>query len=175
MKNNFTKSNLTGNKGFSLLELLIYVAILAVLVVIVANTFISLSRGSGQSQARSEVDSALKFAAELIKQDIKNASAITTPASGGSSSSLTLTRGGATIVYDVASGVLRRTVNAGAPQNITGSNITVSSPTFTRVENTNTVFSATDISIQIKMTFAYNSTSPSWNYTTSLQSTVNLY
>lgn len=175
----YTKQNNDNNKGFSLLELLIYVAILAVLVVIIANTFISLSRGSGQSQARSEVDSSIRFATELIKQDLKNATAITTPTSGGSSASLTLTRVIATvpttIVYDVVSGVLRRKEGAAAAVNVTGSNITVGAPTFTRIENTNTVFSTTDVSIRVSMAFSYNSTSPSWSYSTTLQTAVNLF
>ena len=175
VKKKFQAFSYRKNEGFSLLELLIYISILSVLMVIIANTFISLSRGNGQSQARSEVDSTLRFATELVRQDIKNASAVTTPATGSSSSSLVLTRGGATIVYDVVNGTLRRTVNAGTPQNITGPNIIVSTPTFIRIENTNMVFNVTDISIQILMTFAYNSTSPAWSYSATLQSTVNLY
>lgn len=166
-------------EGFSLLELLIYISILSILVVIISNTFIALSRGSGQSQARGEVDSSIRFAAELIKQDIKGASAITTPVTGGSGPSLTLTRsiGGTptTVTYDVVAGVLRRTEGVAAPVNITNSNITVSSPTFTRVENTNSFFGTTDISVRINMSFAYNSTSPDWSYATSLQTVAGLY
>ena len=167
------------NKGFSLLELLIYVAILSILVVVISNAFISLSRGNGQSQAKSEVNNSIRFATELMRQDIKNASAVTTPALGTPSSTLCLTRSGSTIFYDISAGVLRRTAGAScaaaSPANVTNPNMIVSTPTFTRIENTNSLFSVTDVSVKISMTFSYNSTSPSWNYSEALQTTVNLY
>ena len=162
-------------RGFSLLELLIYVAILSGLVVIISSTFISLSKGNGQSQAKSEVNGAIRFATELLRQDLKNASAVSVPTAGTPSATLTLTRGGVTIIYDISGGILRRKEGAASPVNVTNSNITVSTPTFTRIENTNTVFSTTNVSIKINMTFAYNSNSSDWTYSASLQTTVSLY
>jgi len=55
----------------------------------------------------------------------------------------------ATIVYDVSGGILRRKEGAAAPSNMTSSNISVSAPTFTRIENTNPVFPATNVTITI--------------------------
>lgn len=162
-------------KGFSLLELLIYITILSILVVVISNTFISLSRGNGQSQARSEVNNSIRFATELLRQDLKNASAVIVPASGGSGSTLTLTRGSVDIIYDVSGGALRRKEGAAAPVNVTNSNISVNAPTFSRIENINPVFSATNVTIKINMTFSYNSTSPDWAYSDSLQTSVDLY
>ena len=161
--------------GFTLLELLLYIAILGILMVVISNMFISLSKGSGQSQARNEVDTSIRFATELLRQDIKNASSISVPASGGSSSTLTLVRNSTTIVYDISAGVLRRQEGVASPVSVTNPNITVSTPTFTRIENINTLFSRTNIAIKINMTFGYNSTSPDWSYSTSLQTTVNMY
>lgn len=163
------------NMGFSILELLLYIAILSILVVLITNTFITLSRGTGQSQARSEVDAAIRFASELIKQDIKNASTITTPATGGTSTTLSLVRGGVAIVYDVSAGALRRKEGAATPVNVTSPVILVGTPTFTRLENTNTVFSTTTVSLKVMFNFSYNSTSPDWSYTTSLQTSTDLY
>jgi len=174
LKNNYLKQK-TWVRGFSLLELLIYLAILSGLVVISVTMFISLSRGQGQSSARSEIDYSIRFATELMRQDIKNASAVSVPALGTPSSTLSLTRDGVTILYDVSSGVLRRKEGAASPVNVTNSNTTVGTPTFTRIENTNTVFSKTSIAIKINMNFSYNSTSPDWAYSASLQNTVNLY
>jgi prepilin-type N-terminal cleavage/methylation domain-containing protein len=162
-------------RGFSLFELLIYITILSILVVAISNTFISLSRSRGQSQAKAEVNSAIRFATELLRQDIKNASAISTPSLGTPTGTLTLTRAGVTIVYDISSGVLRRKEGAASPINVTTANITVSTPTFTRLENTNTLFSTTDISIKIAMTFSYAGTGVGWNYSDSLQTVVAVY
>jgi prepilin-type N-terminal cleavage/methylation domain-containing protein len=162
-------------RGFSLLELLIYVVILSIIVVVISNTFVSLSRGHGQSQAKSEVNNAIRFATELLRQDIKNASVVTTPGLGTPSPSLTLTRAGVTIVYDVSGGILRRKEGAAAPAGVTNSNITVSTPTFTRIENTNTTFGVTNVIIKINMSFSYNSPSPDWSYSDSLQTSVGMF
>lgn len=163
-------------KGFSLMELLIYIAVLSIVMVAISNTFISISRGNGQSQAKTEVDSAIRFAGELLKQDIKNASTISVPATAGSSNStLSLIRNGTVILYDVSTGVLRRKEGTNSPVNLTNSTISVGVPTFTRIENTNTTFSVTNVAIKINMTFSYNSNSPDWTYSTSLQTTVNSY
>jgi type II secretory pathway component PulJ len=168
------KKKIQKRGGFSLFELLIYIAVLSAIVVVISNILISLSRSNGQSQARSEVNSSIRFANELLRQDIKNASIITTPASGTSSSSLNLTRNGVVISYDVLNGVLRRTED-GVLSSVTNSNISVDNLNFTRIENTNTEFSKTNISIKVNMTFRYNSTSPDWVYSTSLGNTVSLY
>lgn len=168
------KKKIQKRGGFSLFELLIYIAVLSAIVVVISNILISLSRSNGQSQARSEVNSSIRFANELLRQDIKNASIITTPASGTSSSSLNLTRNGVVISYDVLNGVLRRTKD-GVLSSVTNSNISVDNLNFTRIENTNTEFSKTNISIKVNMTFRYNSTSPDWVYSTSLENTVSLY
>lgn len=161
--------------GFSLLELLIYISILSIIIVVISNSFISLSRSQGQVQARSEVDRDISFATELLKQDIKNASAVSVPTLGTPTATLTLVRGGVTIIYDVSGGALRRKEGAAVAVNITNPNIVVSAPTFTRIENTNTVFTTTHVSIKVNMTFSYNSTSSAWLYSTSLQTTVSLY
>jgi Tfp pilus assembly protein FimT len=161
--------------GFSLLELLIYISILSIIVVIISNTFISLSKSQGQSQARSEVDSSMRFATELLRQDLKNATIVSVPALVGSSSTLTLTRGGVVIVYDVLGGVLRRQEGASSPVNLTNSNIIVSVPNFTRIENISSVFGTKTITIKVNMTFGYNTTSSDWIYSTSLQTSVSLY
>jgi len=160
--------------GFTLLELLIYVAIFAVITVLLANIFIALSKSNGQSNAKSEVDSAIRFSNQLLSQDLKNASAVSVPSSG-SSNSLTLTRADTTIIYDISSGALRRKEGSADPVSLTNTNIVVGTPTFTRIENTNAVFNTTNVSIKINMTFSYNSSSPDWSYSASLQNTFNLY
>ena len=157
------------------MELLIYIAILSGLMIVVSNMFISLSKGNGQSNAKSEVDSSIRFVSELLRQDLKNASSVLAPSIGVPSSTLVLTRGGVTITYDVSSGILRRKEGTASPLNITNSNVTVSSPTFTRIENTNLDFSSTSVAIKLNIVFNYNSPNPDWTYSSSLQTSVNLY
>jgi len=166
----FNKKNL--HRAFSLLELVLYVGILSGLMVTSSNMFISLSKGNGQTQARSEVNAAIRFATERIKQDIKNSSSISTPELNVSSPSLSMTINNVTVVYDVSSGVLRRKEGTADPAPITPPNISVDSPIFTRIENTNTIFNLTTTTIQINMMFRYNSANPDWTYSSQLQTTV---
>lgn len=158
-------------RGMSLLELLLYIAILSGLMVIISDAFISLSKGRGQAEARSDVNSSIRFAAERIKQDIKNASAVSTPILGTSANTLNVTVGGVPVVYDVLGGVLRRTENS-VTASTTGSSVFVESPTFTRLENYNTALNATTTSMQVTMTMRYNSSSTDWTYSNSLRTTI---
>lgn len=163
-------------RGVSLLELLIYITILSGLIVTVSDSFISLSKGRGQSDARSEVNSSIRFASDLIRQDIKNASAVITPALGTPSSTLTLTVSGSTILYDIVGGILRRSVN-GAPEPVTGGNVLVDVPMFMRLENYNpsvTGVTATTTAVQVVMTMRYNASSTDWTYGDTLRTTVTL-
>lgn len=159
--------------GISLLELLIYIAILSGLMVVVSDAFISLSKGRGQAEARSEVNSAVRFAAERIKQDVKNASAISTPTLGTPASTLNLTVSGVPVVYDVLGGVLRRTENS-VVASTTGSAIAVDTPTFTRIENYSSALGATTTAIQTVMTFHYNSSGGDWMYSDTLRTTATM-
>lgn len=161
-------------RAFSLLELLIYMAILSGLIVVVANSFISLSKGQGQSQARSDVNSAIRFSAERFRQDIKNASVVTTPISGTASTTLNVTVGGTVIIYDVLAGQLRRKEGAASPVNVTSGNVAVTSLLFTKQENYNTILQATTTAVQIAMTLRYNASSTDWTYSDTLRTTVSL-
>lgn len=162
------------SRGTSLLELLIYVAILAGLMVIVTDAFTSLSKGRGQSQAKSEVNAAIRFATEKIRQDLKGATVVTTPILGTASSTLNLTGTSTVVIYDVSAGQLRRKEGAGAYVAVTGSNIIAGAPTFTRLENRSTDLGATTTAIQIAMSMSYNSSSTDWRYSDSLRTTVTL-
>lgn len=163
------------NRGFSLFELLIYLAIFSALIVISTNMFVSLSRGHGQSSAKSEVNSAVRFVTEILRQDIKNSSGIITPSAVGiSSQTLSLTRQGQLIIYDVEGGILRRKEGDNLPVNLVDLNISIENPIFTRVENKNLILNSTNIGIKTEMVFKYNSTSPDWNYSATLKNTVNL-
>lgn len=170
------KINIFKKSGFSLLEILIYVSIFSILVLLISDTFISISKGQGQSNAKNEVNSSIRFAGEIIRQDIKNASTVSMPSlAGDTSSSLSLTRDGVSVLYDVSDGVLRRTENGGSPVNITNNNIFVSNPIFKKLESNNNVFNTKNTTIKIEMIFDYKSSSPDFQYGSSFQTSVNLF
>lgn len=161
-------------RGITLLELLIYVAMLSVLTVVVADAFLSIAKARGRSEARAEVNAAIRFATEAIRQDLKAATVLTTPVLGTPSATLVATVSGATVTYDVVSGQLRRNTEP-----VTGSAISVDAPSFTRLENYNSVvgvagLAATTTSVSVVMTFRYNSSSTDWTYVETLRTTVAL-
>lgn len=167
-------TNQTVSRGFSLLELLLYVAILSGLMIVVSDSFISLSKARGQAEARNEVNASIRFATERIRQDLKGASAVTTPILGTPSTTLTATVAGVTILYDTLAGQLRRKEGAAAYVPVTGTNVFVNVPTFTRLENYNAPLNATTTAIQVAMTFRYNASSTDWSYADTLRTTVTL-
>lgn len=160
------------HNGFSLFELIIYIAIFSGLIIVSTNMFVSLSRGHGQSSAKNEVNSTIRFVTEVLKQDIKNASEIYTPASVGTSNSLGLVRNETMIVYDVLDGELRRKEGDAPAVNLTDIKISAGPPIFTRLENKNLIFNTTNVGIKIEIVFSYKSNSPDWSYSAVLKTMV---
>ncbi len=160
-------------QGFSLLELIIYLALLSGMMLIISNIFVDLSKGRGRAEARNEVNAAIRFATERIRQDAKGASAVITPNLGTPGATLQMTVNGTPITYDVLLGQLQRNDN-GVITITTGTNVFVNTPTFTRLENYNTTLLATTTSVQVDMTFRYNTSSTDWAYSAALRTTVSL-
>jgi type II secretory pathway pseudopilin PulG len=161
-------------RGFSLLEFILYIAILSLMSVVLAGTFLSLVRGRSQADARSEVNSNARFAMDRMIGDVASASAVAIPATASPTNQLQLSVGGQTISYSLSSGHLLRTVDANPADQITGNAVAISSLTFTRSENFNTVLSATTTSVQVQLTIGYAGTSPDQAYSTTLQGGANL-
>ncbi len=168
----------TKNKkqGLSLLELLIVLGILSIISVMLVTSFSSITKGRGAVEARTTVNSELRFAFQKIEQDIRGASSLTTPAVplGTSANTLVVVIGGSNVTYDVSLGRLRRTVGAGTPEYITASSTLVGLPTFTRLENYNVVLNATTTSISVSIPAWYNSSSTDWQYSETRQATMSL-
>lgn len=166
------------NKGFSLIELIIYIALLSTLSLAVASAFLSFNRGRGQVTARSEVNTNLRFAIEKITQDLNGASAVLVPSTPGlATSTLSITTGGVNVVYCVISAQLRRSTGGvcnASSEVVTSGVVTVATSTFTRMENTNTVLNQTIAGIIIDIGIRYNGTNPDMRYNAEMRSTVNL-
>ncbi len=117
--------------GFSLLELIIYMGVLAAVVVVVVGISAQLGTGIGKAQAQAEVNSNLRFAIDKIESDLRSATQIVVPAaSGTTTSTLTLNASGTTITYCVAGGALRRQLGAATTTTVSNLNRTVSGKIF---------------------------------------------
>ena len=125
--------NLKAIRGFTLVELIIYLAIVSAL----ATSLIlwSLTVGDLGARARSgaELNSSGRFALAIITRDIEQAVTVISPASATPSPVLTLTNVlGETVTISVLSGQLIRAVALGSPLPLTASPAEVTNFTVAR-------------------------------------------
>ena len=152
-------------KGFTLIELIIYFAIISVVSLVSVDILYSLSDSRGRIESRSEVNQNLRFAAERLVNDVHLATAVTIPSGTnifGNVLTMTLPSEGS-VSYSVSGGVLQRNAT-----NLTSNNVTVDtgSSIFTRIDNGN------NKTIQINLKMSYNDAGrPNWQYANSVQTT----
>ncbi len=157
------------------MELLIYMALLSVISVILVNSYISLTKGRGQSEARSEVSMNLRFALARMSGELKTSTALFSPVLGSATTTLTLGVGTTTVTYDVVSGRLRRTQAPLAAEFVTSEKVTIDAIVFTRVENYNSSLRSTTTLLRTTLTMRYNSSSTDWAFVDTAQSTTALH
>jgi type II secretory pathway component PulJ len=173
MKLNFRKNNKL--PGFTLMELILYLSVLMIMSVIIANIFILLNKGGSNVEAKSELNSNFHFTVEKIKRDVSLATTINTPATASATSTiLDLTVGGQSIKYTVTGTQVSRQIATQTPEYITTDLIKISSLIFTRLENVNTILNKKRIVVEINISGSYNSTSPDLNYTQSQKTSISL-
>ena len=162
----------TNNHGFTLLELLIYMAILAGFLSVIMNIFFMITSTSAKEEARAEVQQNLRFALAQITSEVRAAQAINAPASG-ESNILELGTGASITRFSVVGGILVKTTDLGLPgeiaEDITTNNVAVSTAElpliFTRVGDT----------IQINLVISYNDNGrPNYKFSAKSQTTVSL-
>lgn len=162
-------------KGFSMIELLIYVSILSVLSLIFVGVLTNLSFSWTRSKVESEVQQNIRIAIETISQTVRNASRITAPSAGSSGSSLTAIVNGQTVVYSLSGTTLQRQIDSIPPEAITTDKVRVTYLNFlTTVNNattTGSVVTATATTTQFALTVDYNATGAQFSYTQSATST----
>lgn len=167
--NIFKKIQQKTQRGFTLLELLIYIAILSGFLIVVVNLFLAVSTSSSREEARAEVQQNLRFAVQQITDDMRSASAIILPAGGGSGNTLELTVDAASTVYSIDNGVLQKTRNS-VTENITSGNVTVSitNPIFVRSFN-----AGARPTVQISLEISYKDNGRSeYSFADKLQTTI---
>ena len=175
--------NLKENKnqrGMSLLEVLIYTALTAVILVIVSGSITSILLARQKIEAKTMVDQNIRFAMQKISQSIKESSEITEPTTGVPSDRLILVIDGSSVVYSISSGILEKKVGASATSSITTDKV-ITAPIsagnlFTKIENPPSASGfPTSTSIQIKMKINYNSENASLtNVKSEIQTAVSL-
>jgi len=162
------------NLGFSLIELIIYVAIFSVISAVFVAVLIQLSFGESRSKVTTEVQQNLRSAMEAVAKSARDASRVTAPSPGNSGNVLTLiAKDGQTVQYATTSvGVLQKQVGANPPENITTDKVKVTALNFTTLQNTAQSNSAvTATSTRFAITVEYDSTQAQFLYSQSATST----
>lgn len=160
-------------KGFSLVELIIYLGIFTMAMAVGYQLLLVTSRIRNQTEARYEVQQNIRFGVEKISEQIRKASAISGmyPAD-----TLTLTISGQQVDFQLASGVLEMREGVGGQwQSLTTNAVVVSAPDagylFTKIDNP--VPSKSSVQIKLKMDYN-NEGRQDWIYGTEMQTTVSL-
>lgn len=141
-------------QGFTLVELLLYTSLLAIIVSVVSIGAATLLEGRIKSQTIGEVEQQGQQVLQYIAQVARNAEAVTAPPAGSSAAALTLdvpTVADDPTVLDISAGALRVTEGAGSPVVLTNDDVTASGLTVTNLSRT-----GTPGTVRIEFTLTYS-------------------
>jgi prepilin-type N-terminal cleavage/methylation domain-containing protein len=129
------RRSLASTSGFTLVELLISMALMGMFMVVLTDVVSSTLNVQTESEATSSVSEDGRFLLARLDYDLQRATSITTPAAlGGSGASLVLVIGGVSNTYALSSGNLQLT-NGSGTNNLNGNDTTISGLTFQRLGN----------------------------------------
>ena len=157
-------------KGFTLIEILIYIAVLGLIMFSFLSYVIIMSGSKQKAYVSEEVHSNLRQAFNVMNQKIKVANDVLTPMIGNSSDSLTLNSSTGQIVFSITGGVLKITEN-GETFSVTSDEVVVSNLLFTNL--TPQTSERDNISIEITIDYKGGGGVTS-NYTQSARTAVTL-
>lgn len=133
---------LGSSKGFTLLELLLYIAIVGSLLIAITGFYAMVAESRIKNQTISEVNQQGAAVMETITQAIRNANAITSPAAGASGPTLNLampTAGVNPTIFDLSGGgAVQIKEGIGAITPLTASNIQISNLIFKNLSRVGT-------------------------------------
>lgn len=148
-------------QGFTLIELLLYITLAALFLLATAYAFIVLVEARTKNSLILNVDGQGNQAMHVITQQLRNADSVSSPTIGTNGSSLMLSDGGVSYVFDVLDGVLRVTEDADPPIALTNSQVNVSDFTVTNYSHLGTPgtirieFTVSDSSDNTRYPFTY--------------------
>ena len=154
-------------KGFSLVELIMYLAIIGSLVGVVVGMFVSFNRLRVKSESQTELAQNARSAMERLRQEIVKATDVASPPAGSTADSLQLNMESNLTCFQISSGILQMAEGAAtcATYNpVTSSKVSITnSDIFTHIDNDGA--GPANPTIQIKLTLIYNNR-PEYTYTT---------
>lgn len=124
----FSKHPITKNQsGFTLVEFLIYIAIIGAILVGFIQFILSTAAARSETRATSEVNANMRFALDIMEQKIHGAQNILTPLEQSSAASIVLDMPSLApdITFSVGNGVLNLTEQGGSAVPVTSKDVTV--------------------------------------------------
>jgi len=117
------------SKGFTLIELLLYVSLSGIIIFSASAFMASLLASRVKNQTIAEVDQNGAQVMQIITQAVRNATAINSPSSGTSASTLSLNTtvpANNPTIFDLSGGAIRMTEGASAAVSLTSSRVSAS-------------------------------------------------
>lgn len=121
-------------KGFTLVELLIYIGIFSILLTVLTQVFVSIVNVGLEQEASSSVEEDSRFILTRLIHDVNNAQSIVSPALGAQSTSLQIIKDGENYTYSQNAGNMQLANNSGI-NFLNSFDTTISNLTFKRIGN----------------------------------------
>lgn len=163
------------NKGYTLIELLLYVSIVGVLLVGITFFFGTITETRVKNRTISEVNEQATYAIDYIARTVRASNSISSPAVGASGNSLTVVTGDAgvdPIVFSVASGVLQVKEGSAAAVPLTSPVIQVNAFTVTNTARPGTDGMAT---VQLTLNRVNTSNRNEYDYAQTFTTSVGVF
>ncbi len=138
---NINSLQLNIKKGFTLVELLLYIAISSVILLVTTSFLSALLESRVKNQTILEVESQGAQVMQMINQTLRNSATINSPATSTSAATLSVDTYTATnnpTVFDISAGVIRIKEGTGVVVPLTNSRVTVSALTFQNLSRAST-------------------------------------
>ncbi|MEE8131914.1 MAG: hypothetical protein V3T98_02620 [Candidatus Paceibacterota bacterium] len=136
-----TKQKPKNNKGFTLIELFLYISIAGVILLVISIFLATLLQARIKNQTISEVEQQGAQVMQLIIQAVRNAKGIDSPSQGASASLLSLdvfNSSNDPTIFDFSSGAIRITEGIGGAVDLTNSRLSGSGLSFQNLSKTDT-------------------------------------
>lgn len=169
-----TDSNSNRNKGFTLIEVLLYMVILGLIIASLSGFIFMTYQSKIKNQTIAETEQQGNQIMDIILQTVRNATAINSPAaqSSGASLSLNTTNGTTTpTIFDILGVNLRLTEGVGSAINLTGGRVAISNVVFTNATETGALGL---IRVQFTLTYINNAGTNEYSYAKTFYGTASL-
>lgn len=159
--------------GFTLVETLIYIAIIGVVTISFISFSISISNSRNKNYVVQEVQANIRFSLAKISEKIRGAENVLSPAEGNSSTTLELDMPGAEpdLTFRVNEGVLELVQGVGSPIPLTSDEVKVSNLKFF---NHSSSGETENVGINLKIDYRSNNSDKEFSYSREHKTAVSL-